>query len=189
MPDSIFEDRRKALEGAFFAKHNETLRQKLKSTFEKQATRESLRTASGITNEAVLDALMALQVSHETLAAFSLYPLIEIAWADGTVDERERQALLAAAEQEGIAPGSAAHALLEDRVRTPPNPEARKAWRMYASELNRKLNPDERQTVRAELLRRARAVAEASGGLLGLGNRISAKEEAVLGAIADAFAG
>jgi hypothetical protein len=187
MPIDIFEERRKGLEEEFFAKRNEALRQKLKAQFDRQATRESLSKASGITDEAVLDVLMALQVSHETLAAFALFPLVEVAWADHSVDDREREALLAAAKQQNIEPASPAYEVLDRWLRQPPGPEGRKAWFMYAAELNRKLTADERKTVRDELLHRTRAVAEASGGLLGLGNRVSAKEEAVLRALADAF--
>ena len=106
MPTDIFDARRKSLEEEFFNKQSETLKQKLKAVFEKQATRESLKQSTGITNEAVLDALMALNVTHETMTAFGLFPLVEVAWADGTLDDREREALLTAAREEGIAPGS-----------------------------------------------------------------------------------
>ncbi len=187
MPDDIFEDRRKSLEEQFFAKENERLRQKLKTTFDQKETRESLAAVSGISDEKVLDAMLALNVNHQSLAAFALLPLIEVAWADGSVSEAERAALLQAAEKDGVTPGTPARNLLDECLTRPPREEARAAWFAYASELNRKLNPAERHKVRDELLRRARSVAEASGGILGLG-KVSANEEAVLTAISKAFA-
>jgi len=187
MPTDIFDARRKSLEEEFFNKQSETLKQKLKAVFEKQATRESLKQSTGITNEAVLDALMALNVTHETMTAFGLFPLVEVAWADGTLDDREREALLTAAREEGIAPGSPSQQVLDEWLRHAPGPDGRAAWYAYAAELGRKLSPAERRTVRDELVRRGRAVATASGGLLGLVRRVSDKEEAVLAAIAAAF--
>ena len=38
----------------------------------------------------MLDTLMALNVDKGTFAAFALYPLVEVAWADGKVDDKER---------------------------------------------------------------------------------------------------
>lgn len=187
MPIDIFDARRKSLEEEFFIRKDEALKQKLKAFFEKKATRESLQQATGITDEAVLDALIALNVTHETITAFGLYPLVEVAWADGKLDDREREALLAAARNEGIAPGSPAQQVLDEWLRHPPGPDGRAAWYAYAAELSRKLSVAERRTVRNELVRRARAVAEASGGILGLGRRVSEKEEAVLAALAAAF--
>lgn len=179
MSDDIFEDRRKSLEEQFFAKENERLRQKLKATFDKKETRESLSAASGITDERVLDLLLAMNVSHQTLAAFALFPLVEVAWADGSLDERERAALLAAAERDGLLPNTPGRLALEEWLQHPPGEPGRAAWRAYVKELKSKLNVNEFEKVRNELLRRARAVAEASGGILGIG-KVSAREEQVL---------
>jgi tellurite resistance protein len=187
MPIDAFEERRKSLEEEFFAKQSEKLKQKLKQTFERQATRESLRAASGITNEAVLDMLLALNVTHESMAAFGLFPLVAVAWADGKVDDREREALTEAAREQGIAPGTPAATVFEEWLHHPPGPDGTKAWHAYARELSQKLDAAERRSVCDELCRRARAVAEASGGFLGLAGKISAKEEAVLRAIKEAF--
>lgn len=189
MPIDAFEERRKGLEEEFFAKQNEKLKQKLKSVFERQATRESLKAASGITNEAVLDMLLALNVTHESMAAFALFPLVAVAWADGQLDDRERDALTKATREQGIGTGTPAATVLDEWLRHPPGPDGQKAWYAYATELNKTLDAAQRRTVRDELCRRARAVAEASGGFLGFGNKVSAKEEAVLQKLSDAFAG
>jgi len=187
MSSDIFEARRQSLEAEFFAERNEKLRQKLKALFEQQTSRESLKAASGITDERVIDTLISLNVTLQTLAAFSLFPLVEVAWADGSLDDRERAALLAAAAKDGLVPGTPGRTVLEEWLQHPPRAEGRQAWRAYAAELSRQLNAAERHKVRDELVRRTRAVAEASGGILGLGNRTSAKEEAVLTALAEAF--
>jgi uncharacterized tellurite resistance protein B-like protein len=188
MSGDAFQKRRQAFEEEFFNKYNQKLVDKLRVMFEKERTREELEQITGIHDTAVLDTLIALHVEKSTFAAFALYPLVEVAWADGKVDEKERQAFIAAAAEHGITPGSFAHSALEELIRHTPREDARKAWFAWAEALNRSLDAAERQKVREGLLKRARAIAEASGGLLGFGSKISPNEQRVLDAIAKAFA-
>ena len=187
MSEDVFDKRRHALEEEFFKRKNQQLVEKLRATLERDQPRETIRALTGIQNEAVLDTLVTLHVNHDTLAAFALYPLVEVAWADGEVDDREREALLKAAAEHGIKPGPAAHEALAEFLREVPRDDARRAWRMWATELAAKLDGPERKTLREGLIQRARAVAEASGGFLGMGSRVSPKEQLVLDAIAAAF--
>lgn len=188
MSGDAFVKRRQAFEEEFFNKYNQKLIDKLRITLEKQHTREELEQLTGIHDPAVLDTLMALHVDKSTFAAFGLYPLVEVAWADGKVDEKERQAFIAAAAEHGITPGSFAHTALEEFIKNTPREDARKAWYAWAATLNKTLDASERKKVREGLVMRARAIAEASGGFLGLGNKISKNEQRVLDAIAKAFA-
>jgi hypothetical protein len=179
--------RGKALEDQFFQREHERLMQKLKATFEQEVTAEKLKEATGITNPELLERLIGLQVRHETMAAFWLTPLIEIAWADGKLDARERARILEAASHTAIEKSSPAHELLEQSLHEKPTGERRKVWRAYAQDLASRLDAAERRKVREDLLKRARAVAEASGGFLGMGNKVSANEQKVLDAIAECF--
>jgi uncharacterized tellurite resistance protein B-like protein len=187
MSGDAFSKRRQAFEEEFFNKYNQKLVDKLRITLEKQHTREELEQLTGIHDPAVLDTLMALHVDKSTFAAFGLYPLVEVAWADGKVDEKERQAFIAAAAEHGITPGSYADTALQEFIQHTPREDARKAWYAWAATLNKTLDASERKKVREGLVMRARAVAEASGGFLGLGNKISKNEQRVLDAIAKAF--
>ena len=186
MAEDALERRRKS-EEEFFVRRERELVDKLRGQLEKEQPRDTLKQMTGIQDESVIDTLVALHVDRDTLAAFALYPLVEVAWADGKVDERERQAFLTAAAAHGIAPGTPGHEALRAFLKESPREEARKAWFAWAAELKRKLAPAERAQVRDALLKRARAVAEASGGILGLGKRISAGEQRVLTAIEQAF--
>ena len=187
MARDAFEDRRKALEDEFFAKREQQLVAKLRQTLEKEHPRQTLRELTGIQDDAVIDTLVSLNVDRDTVAAFALYPLVEIAWADGKVDEDERKAFLKAAAEHGIAADSPAHQTLREFLRDCPRDEARKAWFAWAEQLNSRLSAAERTQLRDALLQRARQVAEASGGILGLGRRISANEQKVLDKIAQVF--
>lgn len=188
MSDALFEQRRQALEDRFFAARDAELIDRIRAVLEKEHPREVLRHITGIEDEAVIDTLVGLHVNHDTLAAFGLYPLVEIAWADGKVDEKEREALLRAAAEHGIHKGSPGHEALAAFLRDTPREDARKAWFAWADALNERLEPFERRKLREGLLARARAVAESSGGFLGLGSRISDAEQRVLDRIAEVFA-
>ncbi len=185
MSDALHK-RERALEEEFFAKKNQQLVDKLKATFDQQVTREKLKEATGLADPKILDRLIALQVRGETMAAFWLYPLIEVAWADGKLDRRERDAILEAAVAGGIAKGSPGFDALEAGMADGPTEAKRKVWFAYARDLSARLDPNERRLVREDLLRRARAVAEASGGILGVA-RVSANEQRVLDSVAECF--
>ena len=187
MSSDAFKQREKSFEEEFFAKQERKLVDKLRETLQQKHTREELEQLTGIHDAKVLDTLIAMNLAKDTFAAFALYPLVEIAWADGEVDEKERKAFLAAAAEHGLAPGMPAHAALEGFLKTKPSEDARKAWQAWATELNRTLDAAERRKVREGLSQRARRVAEATGGFLGLGNKISANEQRVLDAIDKAF--
>lgn len=185
MSDALHK-RERALEEEFFARKDQQLREKLKATFEQEVTREKLKDATGLTDPKILDRLIALQVRGETMAAFGLYPLVEVAWADGKLDRRERDAVLDAAVASGIARGTPGYEALQAALADGPTEARRKVWFAYARDLAGRLDANERRLVREDLLQRARRVAEASGGILG-SLRISAAEQRVLDRIAEAF--
>ena len=189
MERQFLADRRKGLEEAFFAEQDAALRRRLREADEAKAKREALSAASGISDPAVLDKLAALGITGETLAALSLVPVVAVAWADGEIDARERAAALSGAERAGLAKGSTGYALLEGGLAQRPTPDLLAAWNGYIAALSPTLGAHARETLKAEMLGRARAVAEAAGGLLGLGPRISDAERAVLAGLEDAFAG
>jgi uncharacterized membrane protein YebE (DUF533 family) len=112
MADEFLGDRKKALEESFFAKESAKLLERMKAEKEQRATKEELAEISGIRDEAVLDKLVEMNIEIDTWAAISLVPLVEVAWADGKIDDKERSAVLSAAEANGIFPDSPSYALL-----------------------------------------------------------------------------
>jgi hypothetical protein len=169
----------KALEDSFFAKENERLLKKLRETHEAMEKRDALKEAMNLDDDAVIDALIALDVRPETVAALSLVPLIEVAWADGRIQHEEREAILKAAEERGIKIGTPSHDLLEGWLQHRPGQELMDTWKRYASELCESLDESTGKELKYRLLDRARGVAEAAGGLMGM-LTISSAEEAVL---------
>lgn len=188
MSKDPFEQRRQGFEAEFFEHREKELIAKLRQKLAMEPSREALRQISGISDEEVIDTLMQMHVNGDTFAAFGLYPLVEIAWADGRVDDREREAFLKAAAEHGLGPGTPGHEALRIFLKETPRADARKAWFTWAREVNKSLTAQERRKVREGLVMRARAVAEASGSFLGLTNPISENEARVIARIEEAFA-
>lgn len=176
---NFLEDRRRGLEDAFFAEQDAILRRRLRAGDVARERQDALRAASGIEDDAVLDRMSDLGISAETLTALSLIPCVVVAWSDGGIDPREREAALSAAEQAGLDRNGPAYALFKGWLTKRPSPELLATWEAYVTALLPTLDFDARQVFRANLLGRARSVAS-SGGLLGLGRTIPAVERAAL---------
>jgi tellurite resistance protein len=173
----------KAMEESFFARENEKLLQKLRAESEAQHRRESLQEMLQIDNELVLDRLVELDLCAETIAAFTVIPLVEVAWADGTMSPKERQAILDAAAERGISAGSTNYQLLQNWLDVKPETRLFEVWQHYAQELLKGLDPDTAAELRQGTIARTTEVAKAAGGFLGI-NKISDEEQAVLDLVA-----
>ncbi|HVI01863.1 MAG TPA: hypothetical protein VM869_24280, partial [Enhygromyxa sp.] len=123
-------------------------------------SRAVLGTALDVIHEAALEQLLV-----------SLLPAIEVAWADGAIQDRERELVVQFARECGLAGDVEAmerlHAWLED----PPN----KRDTCAALEQLRELGRTRGHAMLTDVFTRAEAVARASGGVLGI-CRISSDE-------------
>src|SRR5688500_18011609 len=107
------EDRGNSLEEEFFRKQNAELLEKMRGSQEAQSARQMLTDATGITDAAVIDRLIADGVTPASATALSVAPLVAVAWADRKLEDKERQALLKGAEEAGVSAGTAGHELLQ----------------------------------------------------------------------------
>jgi len=189
MTKEFFGDRKKALEESFFARENAKLLERLRTERSTRETREALAKVSGIENEEILEKLCALGIDSETWTAVSIAPLVEVAWADGKVAGPERRAVLEAAEANGIHSGNPDYQLLESWLDHRPDGRLLEVWGAFIIGLCAELEESERAALKGEILDRARRVAKAAGGLLGLGNKVSSEEEIILAELAKAFEG
>lgn len=175
------------MEESFFAEENAKLLGKLRQEAQAKERRDALREALRIDDKGVLDALVELDLYPETAVAFSLIPLIEVAWADWVIQDNEREAVLNAAYARGIEPESTTWKLLENWLIRKPQPEMLETWKHYVGVIVEKMDAHHRAVFRDGVLAQAKGVAEAAGGFLGLGSKISDSEQKVLDDLAEAF--
>jgi hypothetical protein len=175
----------KNLEDAFFLKEDEKLIQKLREMKKMEDSKSALAAASGINNEVVLKKLMELGIHAETVAALAVVPLVEVAWADGSVKQPEKEAVLKAVDQSGEV-SEIVHELLESWLTRRPDASLLEAWSHYVEGLCEELTESEKEAFKQDLLGRARTVAEAYGGFLGFG-KTSRAEEKILVRLEQAF--
>ena len=178
-----------ALENAFFAREDARLLEQLRAKARHEERRAAMREAIRIQDEALVDHLLELGIGPETVMAMTLVPLAIVAWADGEIQPQERDAILKAAADEGVTPGSVAAQMLESWLSRPLDGTLVEAWQRYTQTVWTSLTPHERDEIRTMTLGRAAAVAEAAGGFLGLTSKVSAKERAALDDLGRVLAG
>jgi hypothetical protein len=186
MTDRYFEDRRKALEFAFFSQRNKELLEKVKQDLDAEHKRGALKQATGIVDDSILDRIIELGVSVESLAALSIAPLVLVAWADGSMSTKERDAILAGAAQAGIKADTVAAQLLEGWLSKKPDTSLEVAWKSYTRAVCDRLVAGDHIKLREKVMGRCQMVAEAAGGFLGLGS-ISNREQGMLDDLSTAF--
>jgi DnaJ-domain-containing protein 1 len=182
MSKEFLGDRRAALEEAFFAKKDRELLQRLRELDQARQTKEGLSAASGITDESVLEKLAALNIDSDTLAALAVVPLVAVAWADGSISDSERRSAFSKAAEMGLSKQDMSHRLFEQWLAEPPPPELLALWKGYVKALG-----ESKHVLKQGVLPRARAVAEAAGGFLAIGGKVSPAEERVLKELEQAF--
>jgi tellurite resistance protein len=178
----------RTLEDAFFAKENARLLQQLRERSRQQERRAAMREVVRVDDEELIDHLIELGLEPETVLALQLVPLAAIAWADGQIEPREREAVLKAAAAQGVTPTSVGGQMLDSWLGKRPSAELVDAWKRHMRTLWPSLSSKEREEIRTSAIDRARSVAEAAGGFLGLTTRISSQEKAVLDDLAQTLA-
>lgn len=148
---------------------------------------EGAWTFPGLSGLKVLSELQAAEITPKTLMAFSLFPSIYVAWSDDNLANKEKEAILKAAESTGVISGSPAYGLLDSWLNRKPTPELFAAWKDFVVAIRPSLSESAFQELRDAAIRRARNVAEIAGGILGL-FRISQVEEKALEDLDQVFA-
>jgi len=181
---SVLGPRGSYLEEQFFGHREEKLLDRLRAEHQDSIDREHLRREINIHDDTVIGKLIDLGVRAETIAALSLVPLIEVAWADRSIESKEAAAIARAAEEDGLC--EAGFDLLQSWLTHRPGDELLEAWEQYVAALRDMLGGDQIAALKKEVMGHARSVAEAAGGLLGVG-KISKGEQAMLARLDKAF--
>jgi len=187
MDKDIFSDREKAMEAKYFRQEEAKLVEKLRQEAKLDDIAKALAEQLTVDNPELLLRVRELGVTVETAPALFLAPLVQVAWAEGSVSKQERDTVLRLARARGVEDNSPAYAKLVEWLGARPSDKLFDA----AGEVLRSgfavLPPNEREQRIKKIIDACREVAAASGGglisVLGLGTAVSVEEASLLDAI------
>lgn len=175
---------KRKLEEEYFLRMEQELIANMRRSRKAEAERRQLAEALGIEDEVVLRDLQNLGYTCESASLLPLIPLIQVAWAEGYVSNLERRFILEIARSHGIERGSGADQKLGQWLDHRPTEEFFETSLRAIAALLQTLTQEQREVGRRDLISFCAGTAAASGGIMGLGNKISDEEQALLDHIA-----
>jgi hypothetical protein len=180
--NELFGNRRKAQEDEYFRKREVELIEKLHTRHVETAARQQLAERTGVADDEILGDLQTLGYTPETVMLLHVVPLVQMAWAEGSVSDRERDLIVEAARARGVDAGSAADRQLTDWLANRPTDDFFEKTLRAVGAIIHAHPAEEREAIEHDLLSYVTAVASASGGILGFG-KVSPQEREVLARI------
>jgi hypothetical protein len=182
----LFAERGRSLEEEYFRKREKELIDKMRQHAEAEAEQRRLGENAGVADEEILQDLQALGYTAETVTLLHVVPLVQMAWAEGNVSDRERDLIVEAARARGVEPGSPADRQLASWLtRRPSEDFFEKTLRAIGAILQAR-PAEERAASQKDLLSYCSAIASASGGILGF-RTVSDEERQILSRISQEF--
>lgn len=183
----LLKDRERGDEAVYFRKQDEKLLQKMRERAALEEVALALAEKLRVDDRDLLNRVLDLGLTRDTGAAILLAPLVQVAWAEGSVSQREREVVLEIAASRGVEAGSGAHRQVESWLAHRPS-DALFDTALEVMKAGLAVFPDaERKERIQEIVAACTRVAEATGGglakLLGLSTGIVGREAAVLDAI------
>lgn len=159
------------------------LREKLEQSAKDLAEKEAIADSVNTDDLELAERVKALGFSGESARVFDLLPLVHVAWADGSIQKKERAAILGVLEKRGIAAGSEGFVLIESLLEERPSDDY---MNQSLDVLKALLGRGEGNTPNA-IVDLCIQVAAASGGFLGLGDRVNDEEKELIAQISVAL--
>jgi hypothetical protein len=181
--------RGRSLEDAFFAERDRRLMEALRRRLNAEESEQVLAAAVGISDKLALRAITKVEAGLTVLTALALLPPVEVAWCDGDVSTKEKDAVLKAAAEVGVEVDTPTYQLLQNWLAQRPSPEAIEKWKEYVRAICATLDKETVAKLKEGVIGRAEKIALAAGGILGFGSKISTQERACLDDLGQAFSG
>jgi hypothetical protein len=175
-------DRRRMNEEEYFQRQEQELIAKLQQRGRDDAARREMAQRTGVVDHETLQTLQTLGFTPDTVMLVHLVPLLQVAWAEGGVSEHERTLIIEAARACGIQAESDADRQLATWLIAPPPDEFFEGTLRTIGAMLKAHPHEDREEAQYDLLSYCRAIASASGGVLGFG-KVSAEEDRVLALI------
>ncbi len=177
-----FAERGRTLEEDYFRRKEQEVIEKMRRSAAAEAQRRQLGEQAGVADAGILQDLQELGYTAETVMLLHLVPLIQTAWAEGSVSNQERDLILQAARSRGIDAGSPADVQLTRWLTDRPSDELFDKTLRAISAILQSRSPEERAASERDLLSLCTAIASASGGIFGL-HAVSEDERQILARI------
>ena len=118
-----FAERGRSLEEEYFHRKEREVIDKMRVRAAAEEQRRRLGEKAGVADEEVLRDLQELGYTPETVMMLYLVPVIQIAWAEGGVSQKERDLIVKAARSRGITEGTPCDQQLNMWLTTRPSDE------------------------------------------------------------------
>lgn len=175
---------------AAYIREQNTKLQDEKSYEDLELLRKGLREKVQIQDEYLIEDLLSLGFTPNTVAALPIVPLIQIAWADGEIQREEAKLQQKLAHERGIELGVGdAWKHIEKLLTTRPEDAYMQGCSYVLRAIYDKLpNNEAAAAAKQNMFSFAHAVAKAAGGFLGLfGDKVSIDERKALEELREMF--
>ncbi len=179
-----FADRKQTVEEEYFRKQELELIERMRQRTAQENERQELAATLGVTDAEILSALQEMGYARATVSLLYLVPLVQVAWAEGSVSKSERELILEAARLRGIEAGSAAYEQLIGWLNEQPTEEFFARTLRVISALLQALPPEQREAGKRDLVAYCTQVAGISGGFVSFGGKVCQEERELLERIA-----
>jgi hypothetical protein len=176
MSDAL-KERGQAFEAEYFNRLEAEQLQKLKASLQKDQPEKIIADITGVRDEELLKALVDHDITPDQITALVLFPITYVGWADGNLDDKEKEAVIKAAQEHGIMAGTPAMELIESWTEQNPGEEMFKLWAHWVEELLPTFSENQARGLALNIISKVRSVANASRSFLGLGAKISDSEQ------------
>ena len=193
MENEIFKDRERANEAAYFREQDAKLLQSLRQRAPLDEIAKALGEKLQVDNPDLLERVRKLGLKPESAPALFLAPLVQVAWAEGTITRDEQDAVLRLALARGVEMNSPAYVQILEWLAVRPSDAVFDTAVEVLKYGFAVLPEDEREARIRRIVEACQEVAEASGGglarLLGLGSSVSSVEVSMLDSITSTLRG
>lgn len=185
MSDQVLHAARQALDFQFYGPPENQGPGSTYAALDARGAREDIGAVVVLADLELCDRLIAIGMTASAGAALALVPVIEVAWADGKIQDPERLVIVGGSNEIGFSQPECRQ-LLEHWLTVRPSPSLMAAWVGYVRALARVMSAGDHDELRDSLVNLCRGVARAAGGIAGFG-KVSSSEQKVLDQIHAAF--
>ena len=184
MENEIFKDRERANEAAYFRQQDARLLESLRQRAPLDEIAKALGEKLHVDNPELLERVRESGLKPEAAPALFLAPLVQVAWVDGSIDDKEGEAVIRLIQDRGIEAGSPAFAQIVQWLQERPTDALFDTAVEVIHYGFGVLTPEEKENRIRQIVEACHEVAEASGGglakILGLGSGVSDLEASML---------